>query len=134
MDSVTPEEYQLLLRGFEPLPTKRRHQNAKPENAVLKACLAWLWANKVFHWRQNSGAYKSEAGTWVRYGFTGCPDIIAVAKGTGQFVGIECKAGKNDLSEHQKRFRDRLEAEGGLYIVARSVDELEAHREAILVR
>jgi len=48
----------------------------------------------------------------------GLPDYIAIYK--GRFVGIECKAGKNKLSQHQERMKGEIEAAGGLFIVAYS--------------
>lgn len=51
----------------------------------------------------------------------GIPDIIAVIK--GRFIGIEVKAGKDKLSEDQKRRKFEIERAGGLYFEARSTDD-----------
>jgi hypothetical protein len=42
----------------------------------------------------------------------------------GQYVGIEVKAPKGKQSEHQKEFQRKLEAAGGRYILAYSLDDV----------
>lgn len=42
----------------------------------------------------------------------------------GRYVAIETKAPKGVLSEDQKNFKAAVEAAGGLYIVARSLDDV----------
>jgi hypothetical protein len=43
----------------------------------------------------------------------------------GQYVGIEVKAPKGRQSEHQREFQRKLEAAGGKYVLAYSIDEVE---------
>lgn len=43
----------------------------------------------------------------------------------GQYVGIEVKAPKGRQSENQKEFQRQLEAVGGKYILAYSIDDVE---------
>lgn len=50
------------------------------------------------------------------------PDIICVIN--GQYVGIEVKAAKGKQSEHQKDFQQTLEAAGGKYILAYSLEDV----------
>jgi hypothetical protein len=69
----------------------------------------------VFHYRNNSGAFKRDDGPFYRFGFSGSPDIICVIK--GQYVGIEVKAPKGRQSEHQKEFQRQLEGAGGQYVL-----------------
>ena len=49
------------------------------------------------------------------YGKSGVPDIIACVK--GKFVGIECKAGKNEPTLLQKHNMKLINQAGGLAIV-----------------
>jgi hypothetical protein len=42
----------------------------------------------------------------------------------GQYVGIEVKAPKGKQSEHQKEFQEALEAAGGRYVLAYSLDDV----------
>lgn len=104
-----------------------------PESRVLRSLYAWLSLHRVFHWRVNTGAYKHpESGQYIRYGLPGCSDILGITRGgTGRLLAIEAKA-TSGLSAQQQRFKERIEENGGLYIVARSVDDLEARRREIL--
>lgn len=103
-----------------------RRAAATPENAVVKACLAYLALRGIFAYRNNTGAF---AGThngkrrFVRFGALGAPDIIAVVR--GRYVGIEAKRpGGGRLSPAQLAFHANLRAAGGVALVVRSVDEL----------
>ena len=55
----------------------------------------------------------------------GIPDRIAVKD--GRFYGIEVKAPRGRMSEFQASFRDELVAAGGVYIEARSLDDVMAY-------
>jgi hypothetical protein len=103
------------------------------ENQVVNSCLRYLIMLGVFAWRNNSGAYKTESGNYIRYGCKGSPDIIGMNK-AGKWIGIECKSGKNQQQESQKAFQQRVEANSGIYIVARSVDDLHARQNEIVGR
>jgi len=61
-------------------------------------------------------------------GRAGVPDIIGCHK--GRFLGIECKAGKNTLTELQKRELLAIAAADGYTFVARE-DNLEELREEL---
>ena len=60
------------------------------------------------------GAYHFSPMT-AGYGKSGVPDIIACYK--GMFIGIECKAGKNEPTLLQKHNMKLINAQGGLAIV-----------------
>lgn len=75
-------------------------------------------------WRNNTGAYKTEDGTYIRYGLKGSPDIIGILN-DGRFLGVECKSGKNDIKGSQIDFKEQVEKRNGVYIVAWSTDDLE---------
>lgn len=53
----------------------------------------------------------------------GLPDIILCYK--GWFVAVEVKTPRGKLSERQKYVRDHILEAGGLYLVVRSVKELD---------
>jgi len=97
---------------------------ADKENAVQKSILDYLALKQVFHWRQNNGAtYDAKLGFYRSHtGIKGVPDIICVID--GKFVGIECKTKSGRQSADQVLFQKRLEAAGGVYILARSVDDV----------
>lgn len=52
----------------------------------------------------------------------GTPDIIAVID--GRFIGIEVKAPTGWMSADQILFKKRLEAHGGVYVLAKSVQDV----------
>lgn len=60
------------------------------------------------------GAYHFSPMT-AGYGRSGVPDIIACVK--GRFIGIECKAGKNEPTLLQKHNMKLINQSGGLSIV-----------------
>jgi hypothetical protein len=86
------------------------------ESEIQKQILDYLTLKRIFHYRQNSGAFVfPETGThkrrFFKAGVLGAPDIICVIN--GQYVGIEVKAPKGKMSDHQKAFQQVLEAAGG---------------------
>jgi Holliday junction resolvase len=58
------------------------------------------------------------------YGSSGVPDIVVCHK--GKFIGIECKAGDNKLTELQKHNIDLINNNKGLAIVVNesNIEEL----------
>jgi hypothetical protein len=92
------------------------------EADTQKVILEWLAWRKIFHYRNNSGAFVDSQKHFYRFGALGSPDIICVIK--GQFVGIEVKAPKGKQSDYQKEFQRQLEAAGGRYMLAYSLDDV----------
>lgn len=95
------------------------------ESPVVKSCIEWLrWHPELGqYWRQNSG---SVSKIRRKTGKTGVPDIIGFSR-RGIFIGIECKGDEGKQSPAQKEFQNSLEKSGGIYILARSVDDLEKY-------
>lgn len=92
------------------------------EKELQKQILEYLETKNVFHYRNNSGAFKRD-GHFYQFGSIGSPDIICVIR--GQYVGIEVKGTGGKQSPHQKEFQGRLELAGGKYILAHSWEEFE---------
>lgn len=92
------------------------------ESETQKAILEYLQYTNVFSYRNNSGALKTEAGYFVRFGTKGSPDIVCVKD--GRYIGIEVKATKGKQSPDQKLFQQALEEAGGDYILAHSLDDV----------
>lgn len=92
------------------------------ESDVQRAILDYLVLKRIFHYRNNSGAFKRDDGHFYRFGAVGSPDIVCVIN--GQYVGIEVKAPGGRQSEHQKEFQRRLELAGGKYVLATSLDSV----------
>lgn len=99
------------------LPTMRT--NAKPEAAALVEVLLALRAHPMVAWceRMNSGAARM-GGRFVRFGWTGCPDVLGQLK-DGRLLGVEVKAAKGKLRPEQSLFLERIRAAGGVAFVAR---------------
>lgn len=110
------------MKGFRP-----------KETSVQKAILQYLNITPGFFWRNNTGAapadYKGKK-RFIKYGATGSADIIGVLN--GRFVAIECKrplgprGGTNGSVQNSEQlvFQANVEAAGGIYIVARSVEDV----------
>jgi hypothetical protein len=99
--------------------------------------LTWLALHKVEAWKMNTGAMRvpgtaTAKQAFVRFAFRGCSDIIGLVPFSGQFLAVECKTGNGELSDDQAAFRGRVMANGGIFIEARSIDDLEAARAIIL--
>lgn len=98
--------------------------------ADLQHEILHLWGSnpRVRLWRANAGRALVATATGglrsVQMNVTGCPDLIGWVAPLGRFVGIECKA-STGLRPEQIAFRDTLTRMGGLYIVARSVGDVD---------
>jgi hypothetical protein len=74
-------------------------------------------------WRNNSGALIDERGKLVRFGLQGSADILGIIAPSGRFLGIEVKSATGRQTPQQKNFQSMVESMGGVYILARSVEE-----------
>lgn len=83
-------------------------------------------------WSNNSGALRDHSGRLVRYGLPGSPDVLACIG--GHFIGVECKVGRDRQSDRQQRFAAAMARAGGIYILARSVEDVadRLRREGLL--
>ena len=95
------------------------------ESDVQTACLEYLRLRRIFHWRQNSGAFKTQSGGWFKCcSIKGVADILGILP-DGRFLAVECKREKGGVvSPEQKEFLLNINANGGVGMVVRSVDEL----------
>lgn len=97
------------MSGYQPL---------RSESAVQRACLQYLRVMGILHWRNSAVPVRGRRYTGLR----GLSDICALIR--GRFLAIECKSTTGDQREEQRRFQLRVEAEGGVYVLARSVDDV----------
>src|SRR3990172_7092534 len=106
------------------------------ETEITKAVLEYLSLRGIFAWRNNSGAARymnNGKQRFVKFSFTGASDIlgivptysdaIAVTR-TGRFLAIEVKTCKGKLSLDQKAFLEAVRQNGGLAIVATSLEDV----------
>jgi len=95
-----------------------------PERDVLRACLDYL-NSKGYRsfFRVNNGAWKTERGGFVRStNRKGVADIIGVHN--GRAYAIEVKSDTGRMSGDQTYFMDNWQSAGGVYVLARSVEDL----------
>lgn len=105
-----------------------RIQAKSPEGYVQSAILDYLAAKHVLAYRINTGAVKLE-NRLVRFGVKGMADILAFPTSCAlpAVMWIEVKAEKGRQSPEQKSFEAQVRAAGHIYIVARSVEDIEVY-------
>jgi len=108
------------------------------ESPVVRACLQYLQRRGVFCWRNQTGMLRlsdPKYGTRVmRQGVKGGADIIGILPTTGRMLAVECKRplgprggkGGSEQTDDQRWFQQEIEARGGLYVLARGIEDLEA--------
>lgn len=90
------------------------------EDGILLACSG----PDCLLWRHPTGGARTDRGAYVTYGLVGSADIVGVCRGRG--VAIEVKAGRDRQRPEQIAFQRAWERAGGLYIIARSIDDARA--------
>jgi len=109
-------------QGRTPDSRYPRTDAAEREAPILRACLKWLRTRGIFAYRQNTGTAWIN-GQPVSFGFPGAADITGILP-DGRRLEIECKSATGKQSEKQKWFQAKIEANGGLYLLVRSEEEL----------
>lgn len=110
-----------------------------PESFVVNSCMKWLWAHGCDVIRNNTGAFKKTYGrkdgsigeSWIRTGKNGSGDILACSP-KGRWLEIECKSSIGKQNDYQKLREIEISNRNGIYIVARSIDDLEARKSEIV--
>ena len=96
-------------------------------NALTKHALKALDHIGYNVWRQNNGGIYDPSKKIFRQNSStpGVSDILGYHKKTGVILAAEIKAGKDRLSEYQKRFLEGIEKAGGVAMVIRTMDDIE---------
>lgn len=98
------------------------------EKDIQRGILEYLaYSRKGFFWRNNSGAFGGEhkGKRWfVKAGLKGSADILGLVPPQGQFVAIEVKRPGEKQTDAQREFQQTVEARGGVYILAYSVEDV----------
>lgn len=93
---------------------------------LLNEILVRLTQKGILAWKNASGVGRSFTGNAIiRYGLVGSSDILAIRPPNGQLCAIEGKVGKDKQRPEQKNFQIAVEKRGGIYILARSVEDIE---------
>lgn len=97
-------------------------------NTLTRHALRALDLSGFHVWRQNNGGVYDPTRKVFRANSStpGIADIIGYHRKTGQFIACEIKAGKDRLSAEQDRFLDGVRKAGGVAMVIRTMDEVEA--------
>ena len=101
----------------------RTGKAASKEAPVLRACLKWLKKRGVWAYRQNTGTLWA-GGQPISFGCPGAGDITGILP-DGRRLEVECKSTTGRQSAKQKEFEARIRGNNGVYILARSVEDLE---------
>ena len=91
-------------------------------------------------WRQNTGAARDKTGRLIRFGVPGAADISGIWRREieehqgdgwdpawtpyGIRIEIECKSPTGTQTEAQRNWQRMIESMGGVYILARSLDDV----------
>lgn len=96
-----------------------------PHSELVNECLLALGSlPNIRIWKNATGVAQTMNGSVIRFGLTGSPDLIGIIKGSGKFLGVECKTGQAVQTRAQKNFESMVKSFGGVYIVARDVKGL----------
>lgn len=92
------------------------------ESTLQRQVLAHLQqlAPRAFFWRANTGAAKTPQG-FVHFGCPGQADVLGLA--AGRFIAIELKTERGRQRPEQRAFQARVKEAGGVYILARSLEQ-----------
>ena len=93
-----------------------KHQSLLNQILLHLSPLGLCWSNDT------PGLAYTRQGQPFKSGLTGSSDILACIG--GRFVAVEVKTGTGTLSTAQRRFRDAVRRSGGVFIEARSVDDV----------
>jgi hypothetical protein len=95
------------------------------EITLVKEILAVIGSrNDVRVWRNNTGTLIDSLGRPVKFGLVGSADILGIIAPQGRFLAIECKTRTGKQSDQQRNFQKMIEAMGGIYILARSLEDV----------
>ena len=94
------------------------------EKTIQARVVKWLERHGFFVWRNSTGTFR-QGDRYVQCGIPGQADITGILPG-GRRLEVEVKTATGRASKAQLRFREKIEAAGGLYVLARSVAALEA--------
>jgi RecB family endonuclease NucS len=92
-------------------------------NKLVREIIKMMRENGFCAWRIETRAIKTAMGFYVSLSSPGVPDIIAIDK-NGTFIAIEVKTGNAHLRNDQREFARKVEENNGIFILARSKDDV----------
>lgn len=133
-ENITARNYdaQMAHTGRRQEPTKRR-SGTTPEAKVTAECDKYLKSIGAIVIRTNAGSWADDQGNVIMGAKAGTSDkVLCLPPARGRpapFTALELKSPTGRPTEAQKAFRSRVEALGGVYILAHSATEL---RQALI--
>lgn len=114
--------------GTPPKPAgggARRRGGENPETRILKSILEGLpyFVRGVVLWRNNSGATRTQAGGFVRFGAVGSADLLGVLPPSGRLVALEVKQPGKKPTPAQVVWLESVKAAGAVAGVVTSLAE-----------
>lgn len=103
-------------------PPAKKRSSKTPEAKVSAAVDKYLKQLGCINIRTNSGSWQDEAGHWIMGAKAGTSDKTCCLP-NGIFCAVECKA-STKLTDAQRKYLDRVEALGGVAIVAYSKENV----------
>ena len=101
-----------MENNAEEFVKKLKNKNKGLETKLQKSVQAYLNSIGAYCFKVHGSIYMK----------AGIPDVICCNKGL--FYGIECKVGKNTMSELQKEHKKMIEKAGGIHILAYTLDDV----------
>lgn len=95
------------------------------ESALVQSILLEFGARPDLRlWRMNTGAAIRPHGGLIRFGLPGMADISGIMRPSGRRIEIECKTKTGRQSKEQQAWQRMIEWAGGLYLIARSIEDV----------
>lgn len=96
--------------------------SSKTEQNIQKEIMLELSRVGCTIWRNNTGAYKTPDGAYIKFGLcVGSSDIIGICE--GRFLAVEVKTKTGRASDKQLNFIAAVKRAGGIAFIARSAEE-----------
>jgi hypothetical protein len=108
---------------LDALPRGAVRNQSKCHTELVKSCLELLQMHGILCWKNHVGAVRM-GKRFFKFGVPGLPDILFVRQ--SRLGGIEVKTGTGRQSREQQVMQSRFEAQGCMYWVVRSIDELDS--------
>lgn len=106
------------------------------EKEIQNQILEYLYNRGIFCWRQNTiGVFDERRGCYIknrsRFAIKGVSDILGVLP-KGRILAIEVKSRKGKVSPEQEEFLKKVLQQGGVAILARSLEDVIAELDYLV--
>ena len=104
----------------------RNNRYNSPEKQIEQAIIDFLTLQGLYVFKANAGQVRTESGHMFKGVPAGTSDIIGLTPEEARFVAIEVKQPKtkNNLTDYQIAFLKHIKDNGGIAIVAWSIESL----------